>query len=221
MIRQLKILFRLLPLSHRFKISIIAMSFMNILGIAMTLIYPGAGIGILFLMMGPIWMSQLITSLTVSDMVQASPLKKALQTRLVAAATFLSLIVSYLLVIVLDGINRYLYPAYTDTESIYERLECCIIIFLFVLYISFCYKYFVLSSIVFFIGIETITMLSSFERFNPVHHGIAMNVPLPLMTLIGFVVICLSSLMQYGITCLLYRKPLSKAAQRSGLRKQM
>ena len=114
MIRQLKILFRLLPLSHRFKISIIAMSFMNILGIAMTLIYPGAGIGILFLMMGPIWMSQLITSLTVSDMVQASPLKKALQTRLVAAATFLSLIVSYLLVIVLDGINRYLYPAYTD-----------------------------------------------------------------------------------------------------------
>ena len=124
MIRQLKILFRLLPLSHRFKISIIAMPFMNILGIAMTLIYPGAGIGILFLMMGPIWMSQLITSLTVSDMVQASPLKKALQTRLVAAATFLSLVVSYLLVIVLDGINRYLYPAYTDTESIYERLEC-------------------------------------------------------------------------------------------------
>ena len=216
MIRQLKILFRLLPLSHRFKISIIAMPFMNILGIAMTLIYPGAGIGILFLMMG-----QLITSLTVSDMVQASPLKKALQTRLVAAATFLSLVVSYLLVIVLDGINRYLYPAYTDTESIYERLECCIIIFLFVLYISFCYKYFVLSSIVFFIGIETITMLSSFERFNPVHHGIAMNVPLPLMTLIGFVVICLSSLMQYGITCLLYRKPLSKAAQCSDLRKQM
>jgi len=218
--RQLELLMKLLPSAYRFRISIIGMSIMYLLGIAMALVFPGEGLGVLFLMMGPIWLSQLMISLTVSNMVQMSPLKKALHTHLLAIVTFISSGLSYLLVIILDKINRYIYPSYTDGESICQYLTCCFIVVLFTLYISFCYKYFLLSNIVLFIGVEAVTMLNSFVPFIPAH-AVMPDIPPLLAALLGFAAICLSALAQYGITCLLYKKPLSKTSQYAGLRKQM
>lgn len=220
MIYQLKLLIKLIPFTYRCKLSVLGMVIVYILGIVITLVFPGEELGGLFLMMGPIWLSQLIISLTVSDMVQASPLKKALHTHLLAAATFICSVVSYLLVIILDEICRFIYPAYTDGDCAFQRLTCCGIVVLFALYVSFCYKYFVLSSIMLFVGVEAIVMFHSYIAFTPQHMA-NLNIPLPLATLLGFVVIFLGALMQYGITCLLYKKPLSKRAQYAGLRKQM
>ena len=90
MIKQLKILIKLLPSAYRFKLSLVGAAIMYLVGIVMALSFPGNGIGIVFLMMGPIWVSQLIISLSVSNLVQVSPFKKALHTYLSACLLYTS-----------------------------------------------------------------------------------------------------------------------------------
>ncbi len=222
MIKQLKILIKLLPSAYRFKLSLVGAAIMYLVGIVMALSFPGNGIGIVFLMMGPIWVSQLIISLSVSNLVQVSPFKKALHTYLSTAANFISMILSYLVVLLVDGINRYIHPEYTDNDGISLFLACFFFVIAFTLYVSFCYKYFIVSSIFLVIGVQVVGVYYNFSMYlgeNTLPFGI--SAPFPLLILSGFGIIFVSSLLQYGISLLLYKRPLSKTAQYAGLRKYM
>lgn len=216
MIKKIKLGFRMMRYCFGLKSCLSGMILFFAVGLLMQLI-PVADpvIPNFFLMIVIIWPSQLIYSLSVSDMIGTSPKKKEMQTMIPALVCGSFAVVIYLLTAALDFGHRN--EGTARSALLIGALCACSIL----LYSSVVYKFFIGSTIAFFIiygGIGRLRVLSLVsgsvqDFFDALSYQAAVG--------IGLLMILASVLAEYVISVLMYRFPLAKRAQMKGLQKTM
>lgn len=211
--RQFKLGWNLLRYAYGIKTGVICGGLCIIGGLVINFFgYPFSQLGNFFLMMGGLWVLQVYYSIGVSNMVQSCPWKKQLETSIPALICFVASLIGYLLVALLQ------LPHLGDADGEAVMVETCIgaavLAFLLMVYMGAAYKLFVLSTIGFFVVV----------------YGTAWNlIPLPTITfpsagvavVVGLGIILLGAVLQYAISCLVYKLPLSKKGQIRALQKIM
>lgn len=170
-----------------------------------------------FILLGSLWVVQMICSLNVSHMVQASPRKRALQTSVPALLSFICSMILYLVVVLFCGLKS-LGAASDERQILVEGvLMNGIIAFLLLVYSGVAYKWFIAATVGFFVAIYA--LMGAFRMMSVM--GYALNLPFAGAVGIGILCIIAGALAEYGLSLLLYKVPVSKLAQMHGLQKYM
>jgi len=223
MIKQLQMGFKLLKYTHGIKMSLILGVVMLVMGVSMEGVFGPAdftinNMGSYFILITAMWPLQMLISLAVPDYVSVSPWKKKIQTSVFAISSFIYYLVSYLLVLAVKLI-RYRRGIVTAQELSLELLTIAAFIIVVSLYMAACLKYFAASTVIFCIGMPVVMMGSMVVLELDF---LLEKLPSPMWSMvIGFAAVLLSAILSYGLLLLLYKKPVSKYSQMSGLRKKM
>lgn len=219
MIKQLKTGMKLLRYTFGFKMCMFWIILFIALGVLM---YRGRGVGSFFIVVSGLWVVQLMYSLNVSNMIQTSPLGKAFQTSATTIISFITFLLLYLLDVVLmllmkEGQELYMIVQWLISDGV--------IIFLLMLYCGFAYKFYIASTVFFFIAFFSIIDSGCFVSGRPVFHSF-IHVPFDDISwiqafIIGLIFIIAGALVQYVASCFVYKYPLAKSGQLKGLQKIM
>ena len=223
MINDLKLGFRTLKFAHALKSTLacgiliavlgVAMCFMGILGVENFM-------GGYFIMLTALFLVQLLWSVNASNLVQASPMKKKLQTSVPAILSTFCMTVGYVVVVLTEVIAAYIRP---------ERIcyICVLILFtaavmgVVMLYEAACYKYFFLATLLFvtcFVVGYGYLMRGTEQLAEFMQYGWG---SFALTTVLGLVILWVCGALQYFISLTIYKAPVSKHAQRATLRRQL
>lgn len=228
MINDLKLGFKIMKYGHSAKLSIIGSVALAVLGLVFCIISITAKISFLggySLTLSILLLLQLISTVNAANLVQASPMKKRLQTSVPAFFSILMMLAAYLLNVVVVAVVVCANPeegVYCYTQIIYTAALMGMIM----LYYGAVYKYFVASSIVFFTififfypsvisGDINEELYWSFMPFAEPWQNFA------LTAVIGLAVILVCGVLQYLISLAVYRAPISKLALGARLRSQL
>ncbi len=175
-----------------------------------------------FMLMGIAMLpAQMIFSLSVSNLVLASPLRKRLQTSVPATLTCCNTALIYLMMAVYRLIRVWGNPQLAEAMS-GELMVVAGMIFLIMLYLGVAYKYFGVSVLM---AITMALLLSYRKEWEGISFRMSLfgqglgGVALTALTGIGIVV--LGGFLQYLISLLVYRAPMSKMAQAAPLRREL
>lgn len=164
--------------------------------------------------------AQIIYSLSVSNLVQSSPVKKRMQTSVPATVTCFCVIALYLLLSLINGIMIISHPEYIRAICV-ETVTMAVFVAFIMISIAVAYKHFWMS---FIAGFAVYYMISArmtivekfqFEIFGSNAGSFA------LALVIGLIIIVLGGFGQYGVSLLVYKAPMSKYAQSAAVRKEM
>lgn len=159
---------------------------------------------------------QLLYSLGVSNMVQASPCKRKMQTSTIVILNVSVILVLLLPILSIKGVQLGM-GLRTEEYVSFELLLDAVLIFLLLLYNGFAYKFFMVATVTFCVMMVIVSGGAALSMGM----GILQDVKLWLAVAILFLAILAGAALQYLVSCLLYRRPLSKQAQYAGLRKMM
>lgn len=166
------------------------------------------------LMVLAVYPAQLLSSLTVSNLVQTSPWKKALQTSVPTALTAGAFALTYGGALIISLLRLNARPEMRE-DMVMILVLFAFEIFLIMTYCGIAYKTYVLGTalfiIVFVIGSSVIQIGAALGVFGGVSVFVA--------ACSGFAAMLLGSAVQYGLSLMLYKRALSKNAQYPGLRK--
>lgn len=173
--------------------------------------------GVLFISINGMWTMQLVSSLGVSSMVRSSHWAKAMETSIPTLVGFVSFLATYLLIFCLN--LPYLSNAGEEKMEIMmgKMILAGTLSFILMVYSGIAYKFFVVGSILFL----AVFYLGGLNMPFTFISGLSLSINFGQATLIGFLEIVLGALAQYGISCLLYKRPLTKNAQMRQLQKSM
>lgn len=165
-------------------------------------------IGAFYLLLVAMFVFQMIISMDVSSFVQTSKMKKALQTTVpVVTGTVLYLVIFTFLVVektILIKVN----PE-TEEELLANFVLLIVMVFGAMVYTGFCYKFFLTGTIFFCIYVgATMTLVELIIRNGVIKPDFVTTV------ILGYVLIVLGGLVEYGLASLFYKKDLSKFAFR-------
>ncbi len=161
---------------------------------------------------------QLLYSLSVSNMVLASPMRKKMQTVVPTAVNAASMVVIYLAEVLVCGLLERRNPQ--QAGELYLNLVVLAMsqVFLMV-YSGLCYKHFVLATLL-FIPVMVNWMWEGWgNRMHIWLQGLDMTFGRAVLT--GFCLIAAGILAEYLLTLLFYRSPMAKMAQALPLRKAL
>ena len=216
MIKKIKLGFRMLRYCFGLKSSLIGMGLFFVVGLLMNLVpFGDLSMPSFFMMLVVIWPAQLIYSLSVSDMIGTSPRKKEMQTTVPVLVNATIAIPLFLLMSALAFGHR---NEGTAKSGLLIGALCA---FSILIYAGTAYKFFLASTIGFFIfygGIGRLQFLRLADEsvrafFDALPYGAAVG--------IGVLMILTGALFEYVISLLIYRFPLAKRAQMKGLQKVM
>lgn len=162
---------------------------------------------------------QMLYSLSVSNLVLTSPVRKKLQTSVPAVLTWSCMTFLYLVLAAVDVVAALNRPEIRKSVCS-ELVILGLVTMAMMLYLGIAYKYFLLSLLflfpIIFISVNIgIPVELSWSVFN---HGSA---SLVLAAAIGLACIGLGAFGEYLISLLVYKKPMSKMAQAAPLRKEL
>lgn len=224
MIKNLKMGFKVMRYSYNWKINIVMGILFALIGAVMLLVDGLMGMGMLggYLMMcASLMMVQSLYSMSVSNMVLASPLRKKVQTVIPVVLGGSGMLVMYLVAIVIYCIEI-LINKDMIVIACNSLIILSIVMFVMMLYIVVAYKYFAVSILVFAAVYVCFGNYDSVFARNP--SWIAWETSygsFALAAVIGLVVWGIGVFMAYLLSLLVYRMPLSKMAMTPVLRKQM
>lgn len=226
MIRNLKTGLKMLKFGHGVKSTLICSILIVILGVVsaiMDIINPvKSGASFLpigyFLMLGSLFLIQLFYSVNVAGIVQASPLKKRLQTSVPTALNVAAILCGYLATILTEGIALVITPG-AEEHICRQLVFTTLLLVVIMLYSAAAYKLFFLTTVM-FVG----TFFSCYQlMYGSLLEGILDGGEgrFWLLAAAGFGIIFICGFLHYLITLALYKLPLSKMAQAGALRKEM
>lgn len=195
-----------------------------VLGLLMTIGFAMLGIaggpGDVFLIIVVMFPTQVIYTLSISNLVQSSPAKKRMQTLVPATVDCFNMMILYLVNALCKGIVMTRHPELVGTICV-EMVTLAGFAAFIMLYMGVGYKYF-WTSIVAGIIVYFFTH-SRLDTVNKIRFGIFDNSAgsFALALVIGLVIIVLGGLGQYGLSLLVYKAPMSKYAQSAAVRKEM
>ena len=226
MIKQLQMGIKLLRYTHGIVANTALGALILLVGIIMELGSSGStgmsaaslSVGGYFILMTAMWPLQMLISLNVPGIVAASPWKKRIQTSVFSVSAVLYFTLTYTLVMVLK-LMKWKSGLVSEEQFVIEMLQMVVFVFILMIYMTTSLKYFVVSTIIFCIVLPTF-MVSYMIAYN-MDILARLNLGPGAIILIGYVTIFISALLGNGILHLLYKKPVSKYSQMSGLRKKM
>ncbi len=223
MIKDFRLGIRMLKYAHAVKSSMIIAGVMIIVGGFMTAInfvsgdvagFPGG----YFTMLSSLFLVQMLSSVSISNLAQTSPARKRLQTSVPTVMNLVFMSIAFLITVAEEYVCILLKPE--ETQRIAEQLLfTAVIMGVVILYTAVAYKLFVLGTVFFvalFVPSYAFLLTGSGRVRLWESNGLFLQI-----SLLGFAIIVLSCLLQYGISLALYRLPLSKRAQAATLRKQL
>ncbi len=223
MISDLKLGFKMMKYGHSAKLSFVASILMVVFGLLLSTVgitAESSFLGGYFIMLAALLLMQLLATVNAANLVQVSPAKKKLQTRIPALFSVVLMLAGYLFSVIIAGVVVCTRPERAGNVNNYMIITA-IIMGVIMMYYGACYKYFVVSTVLF---------LVVFLAGTPLINGSLQLVFMPftdsranfgLAALIGLAVILLGGLLQYLISLALYKAPISKLALGATLRKQM
>lgn len=162
---------------------------------------------------------QLICSLSASSMVQASPFGKKLQTSIPAMVTYVVMIGIYLIMTAYRLVRVWKDPALAGIMS-EELVLAAVTMLIFMIYLGVAYKYFVVSMVML---IAAVMFFRNGWDGSPLRMALFGHdiVGVMLTALLGLGILTVGGFLQYLISLLVYRAPLSKMAQSATLRREL
>ena len=164
--------------------------------------------------------TQMLYSLSASNMVLTTTYRKKLQTSVPAALTCGNMMLMYLINVLIHGILALTQGTVRDSAGT-ELIILALMMVLIMAYLGSAYKYFTVSSLLLCLLLPVFMTLglSRIDRIgNPFGHG---GLALALAAFSGLAMLAVGGLIQYLLSVLFYRAPLSKMAQAAPLRKEL
>ncbi|MGN0353228.1 MAG: hypothetical protein ACI4ES_16430 [Roseburia sp.] len=220
MIKQLKMGFKLMKYAYGLKSCLIAGAFFMVLGILQEYFWEigNQATGALFILITAMWPLQLLYSINAANVTQASPCKKKIQTSVSAITGFVSFLLMYLVVLGIFWM-KYKTQTITEEQAVMRLIMLNISIVVLMIYMAVALKYFWVSTVVFLIVFMATTFGFQIVSYNcPECFG---GISIEAASLMGVAAVVLGTFLQYGISILLYKKPVSKYSQIASLRKKM
>lgn len=183
---------------------------------SMSMMLGGIGGGFFILVSG-MWLVQMLSSLGASDMVKASPWRRAIETSIPAMINFLCSLVLYMLTVALSALR---FRGATGEERqilVKGLLTNGALAFLLMVYIGMAYKCFISATVGFFAAICLLQIVSAIISVM----GKFPDLSFTGAAVIGVLCVIAGALAEYGASLLLYKLPVSKRAQMHGLQKYM
>lgn len=211
----MKLGFKLLRYAWGIKTTLLSGGIFFLLGLlSFTMSVQTWYLGGYLLMVLAVYPAQLLSSLTVSNLVQTSPWKKALQTSVPTVLTAGAFALTYGGALIISLLRLNARPEMRE-DMVMILVLFAFEIFLIMTYCGIAYKTYVLGTalfiIVFVIGSSVIQIGAALGAFRGVSVFVA--------ACSGFAAMLLGSAVQYGLSLMLYKRALSKNAQYPGLRK--
>jgi len=226
MINNWKLGWKYMHYAHSRISNMIAMAIFFVIGIAFLAMYAIDNTFTTFFLGGYMMLAsammptQMLQSLNVSNLVQASPAKKKLQTSVPAVVSCVNMIIIYLIIVLIMGITTTIHPesiAILCTETLFLAGSCIAMM----IYMALAYKYFTVSIVMFLFIYSTLYMNSTMaEHFADVFPLTTLPA-FPLTILAGIALIAAGGFLQYLVSLSVYKAPMSKMAQAASLRKEM
>lgn len=219
MMRELKVSLKMLRYAYGVKSSVAFSVLFLILGLAMSFTPKNIGniwLGSYMVMVVVMWPIQMHYSLGASNMVLASPMRKSLQTKAAVLLNALFFFLAYMLILLVKLV-QITADMHGANEIQMELLLDAVLIICIMVFNGVSYKLFVISTVLFIGVMICISGVATILQYGQ----ITVQVPVWAAVLSGFAAIIVGGLLQYGLTLLLDKYPISKNAQVAGLRKQL
>lgn len=208
-----------MKLSYNLKSNLSIMGFLGVLGLVYEIFNITDGMGAYMLLVVAIYPAQLINSICGSQLVQSSPCKKTLMTSLSTVITFCCGVVMYLTIVCIEMVRVYITPEAAG-HSARLILICGLMQMLLHIYIGIAYKYFVLPMVLMCVCMVGFYNLSGIIGNGTVLSQYFLKIPMPMAIAIGLCLALLGALLQYAVSLLVYKKPISRRAIYGMLRQQ-
>ena len=224
MISDLKLGIKLMRYAYMVKANVAIAILMVVFGVFVTLGVNLSGVasnmpGGYIVMLAPLFLIQMLSSVSVTNMAQASSAKKRLQTSVPTVITLFSALLGYFIVSIAEYICVAVLP---ERRGIIcgELFVIAVLSALLIIYASVAYKYLVIS-----ILLLVPAMMGSVVFGNVIGWGTklfaGMKHLFAFTVIAGIVVIAAACVLHYFITLALYKVPMSKYAQAAPLRRQL
>lgn len=176
-------------------------------------------IGIFSIMLVAVWPLQLLVSMNVPNVVAASPWKKKIQTSVTALLSFVAFLCAYAMIAVLEWI-KLSKNVINQEDFTFILIWAAAFAALLMIFMAFSTKYFVVSLVFFIVITSVFGSLITIREYNnsAILH---MNFHPAVSILIGVVIIFITAFIEYGVSLLIYKAPISKYSQLNSLRKKM
>ncbi len=211
--------FKLLRYGYKLKTNVMMLILFTVIGFVVELSTHGTNmIGGFYFMLTGMFTYQMIIYMNASDYVQSSAMKRKLE---VGMPVIVSTVVYLVLLTILVAEKYILIRMYPENTAQYQDTLFMIILILFgaMIFCGVCYKYFVVSFIVFMLVV--MTGVSTVNSWLYDHHiSEVINSGLAKLAILGYAAIIIGGVLEYLFSSLLYRKQLSELAM-SGLSKGM
>ena len=196
--------------SFKYKTNLVFLIIFFSIGVINELVTKGTQyLGGFYIVICSIYMFQFVMSLSMSDMIQASPIGRRIQLDMPVKLNVIMSFVFYTLLVVYRIIMSVMYPQ-NERDIIASLFLINIMFFALFIYTAFVYKYFIASIIVFCFTIPlVVTGMNIINSFN-----ILADLTLINVIIFGYVVIVVGALIQYMICRLIIKKPISQRAFR-------
>lgn len=208
-----------IKLSYNLKVSLFAAGLLGVMGLVYELGNSVSGVGAVMLLTVAMYPAQLLYSVCGSDLVQSSPYKKSMMTSIPTVITFCSSMIMYLPVLVLEGARSILKPE-TMGHNIRTVLLCGLMLLVLQSYLGIAYKNFVIPMLAMAVFVVGIYNLMHFADNGTLLLSWISGITMPTAMAVGLGCAVLGSLLQYGLSLLLYKKPISRTAMYGLLRQQ-
>lgn len=217
---KMRFIIKCMRYSSRLKTNLIGLVCMAVLGLVYEILDFSSGMGSCFILISAMYPAQLLYSVCMSQLVQASPYKKALMTSMVTLLTFCSGLIFYLLVIGVKSVWIVLDPSQAGRRA-GEILAAGLFLVMIEIYTAVVFRYFWGGIII--VSVIMVGVYSSIISTDGIFHSLGQllsRCPLPAAIVLGLCLALLGGLLQYGMSLLLYNRPISKRAIYGVLRQQ-
>lgn len=208
-----------IKLSYNLKTNLLSIGFLSVMALVYEIGNFSNGLGAILMLIVSMYPAQMIYSVCGSQLVLSSPHKKAIMTSVPAIITFCSGILAYLTVIGMEAIRVMGNPEAAE-YSTHMILILGVVLMIMEIYVCIVHKYFVVSVVV-VIG----CLIGCYYLMNFFGDGVLIMswlswVSMPVAIAMGLCLAVLGSLLQYGVSLLVYKKPVSRGAIYGLLRQQ-
>ena len=210
MLKEIKLGFKLLKYGYKLKMNVVTLILFLAIGVFSEVMAKGTSlVGGVYFMIGGMFAYQMVMSMDVSQMIQSTAMKKKLQIYIPAMVSFIIYIVIFTF-LVIEKVILIQNHAAKPSELVNTLLWVEMIMASVYIFVSICYKFFVLGFIVFmaidmsmFMGLLTSGIMAAMEKLS-----------FGATIVMGYAIIILGTLLVVGVGKLLYKKPLSEFAFR-------
>ena len=224
MINDLKLGIKLMRYAYMLKANVAIAILMVVFGVCMTFGVNLSGVvshtsGGYIVMLAPLFLIQMLSSVSVTNMAQASSAKRRLQTSVPTAINLFFMLLGYIIVSIVEYICVAVLPERRGMIC-GDLFLAAILSALLIIYVAVGYKYFAIS-----ILLVGPAIMGSVACGNVIGWGTklfaGMKHLFAFTVVAGIVIIAAACVLHYFITLALYKVPMSKYAQAAPLRRQL